>query len=81
MIIVFDYIDYTYLLACETITVPNTGTAEKPNNIKFLIIKNCVPFTDSISEMNNTPIDNAKGTGLVMPMYNFKKYNDNYSKI
>ena len=30
--------------------------------------------------MNNTQIDNAKGIGIVMPLYNLKEYSDNYSK-
>ena len=38
-----------------------------------MIIKNCAPFTDCISEINNTQIDNAKGIDEVMPMYNLIK--------
>ena len=30
--------------------------------------------------MNNTQIDNGEDIDVVMPMYNFKKYSDNYSK-
>ena len=30
--------------------------------------------------MNNTHADNAKDTGIVMPMYNLIEYGDNYSK-
>ena len=44
------------------------------------MIKNCAPFTDFISEINNTQIDNAKDIGIVMPMCNFIEYRDNYSK-
>ena len=45
----------------ETITVPNTGTTGAPNNRnKKVIFKNCDPFTDCISEMNNKDIDHAK---------------------
>ena len=47
---------------------------------KEIIFKNCVPFTDCISEINNTQIDNAKHIGVVMPMYNLIEYSDNYSK-
>ena len=39
-----DYSD-AYKLVSGTITVPNTGTAANPNNIKNVIIKNCAPFT------------------------------------
>ena len=74
-----DYSD-SYILVSVTITVPNTGTAGNPNNRTNIIIKNCAPFTDCISEMNNTHIDNAKDIGIVMPMYNLIEYSDNYSK-
>ena len=39
-----------------------------------------MPFTDCVSEINNTQIDNAKYIGVVMPMYNLIEYSDNYSK-
>ena len=44
------------------------------------MFKNCAPFTDCISEINNTQIDNAKYTGVLMPMYNLIEYSDNYLK-
>ena len=54
-----------YILVKGTITVPNlpaVDAAGGPNNRrKILIIKNCSPFTDCISEINNTSVDNAKG--------------------
>lgn len=31
--------------------------------------KKCLPFTDGISEINITELDNAKDIGLVMPIY------------
>ena len=42
--------------------------------------KNCTPFTDYISEINNTQVNNAKDIDAVMPMYNLIEYSDNYSK-
>ena len=42
--------------------------------------KNCAPFTNCISEINNTQIDNAKDIDIVMPMYNLIEYSDNYVK-
>ena len=45
-----------------------------------MIIKNCDPFTNCISEINNIQIDNAKDIDTVMPMYNLIEYSDNYSK-
>ena len=69
-----------YILVSGTVTVPNTETAVNPNNRKNTLIKNCAPFTECISEINNTQIDNAKVIDIVMPMYNLIDYSDNYSK-
>ena len=46
-----------------------------------MIFKNCAPFTDCISEINNTQVDNAKHIGVLIPKYNLTEYSDNYSKI
>ena len=51
------------------LTVQNTGEVANPNNTRNIILKNCTPFTDCISEANNTQIDNAKEIDIVMPMY------------
>ena len=40
------------------------------DNAKEVVIKNCVPFTDCISEINNTQINNAKNIDAVMPLHN-----------
>ena len=37
-------------------------------------------FTDYISEINNTEIDNAKAIDVVMTMYSLIEYSKNYSK-
>ena len=47
---------------------------------KLVTFKNCASFTECISEINNTQVDNAKGLDVVMPMYNLIEYNDNYAK-
>ena len=47
---------------------------------KGVIFKNCAPFTNCISRVNNTDIDNAQDIDIVMPMYNLIEYHDNYSK-
>ena len=39
-----------------------------------------MPFTNCISNIDNTQIDNAEYTDVLMPMYNFIEYSDNYSK-
>ena len=48
--------------------------------IKKVIFKNCAPFTDFISEINNANIDNAISADVVMPMYNLIEYSDDYLK-
>ena len=76
-----DYSD-AYILVSATITVPNTAAAGvNQNNRKNIIIRNCAPFTNCISEINNTQIYNAKDIYIVMLMYNLKEYRDNYSKL
>ena len=69
---------HAYILVSATIAVPNT--AASANNRKNVIIKNCISFTNCISEINNTQTDNAKDIDIVMPMYNLIEYSDNYSK-
>ena len=76
-----DYSD-AYILVKGTISVHNTAAqgAAANNTNKKVIFKNCAPFTNCISEINNTQIDNAKDIDIVMPMYNLIKYSDNYAK-
>ena len=45
-----------------------------------IILINCAPFTNCISEINNTQVDNVKDIDIVMPMYNLIEYSDNYAK-
>ena len=79
--ILCDYSD-AYILVKGTITVPNTAAGDADANIvgKKVIFKNCAPFINCISEINNTQVDNAKDIDIVMPMYNLIEYSDNYSK-
>ena len=71
-----------YILFKGNISVNNTAAeAADPNNRnKKVIFKNCAPFTNCISKINNTQIDNAEYIDIVMPMYNLIEYSDNYSK-
>ena len=46
-------------------------------NDKQAIIKNCAPFTDCISGINNTQVDNAKNLDVVMLVYDLIEYNNN----
>ena len=65
-----DYSD-ACILVKGSITVNNTAAqGAGANNInKKVIFKNCAPFTNCISDINNTQIDNAKDIDIVMPMY------------
>ena len=71
-----------YMLVKETITVADISAAGAAanNTHKKAIFKNCAPFTNCISEINNTQVDNAQDIDTVMPMYNLIEYSDNYSK-
>ena len=71
-----------YILVKGNITINNTVAdgAAAGNTNKEVILKNYAPFTNCISKINNTDIDNAKYTDIVMPMYNLIEYSDNYSK-
>ena len=77
-----DYSD-AYILVMGTITVNDTTAADADanNTNKKVIFKNCAPFTNCISGINNTQVDNAKDIDISMPMYNLIEYIDNYSKI
>ena len=76
-----DYSD-AYILVKGNISVNNTAAAgAAANNInKKVIFKNCAPFTNCISKINKTEIDNGAYIDIVMSMYNLIEYNDNYSK-
>ena len=62
-----DYSD-TYILVKGTITVA-PATAAAPNNAnKKVIFKNCEPFTNCISRINNTQVDDGHDIDVIMPM-------------
>ena len=75
-----DYSD-AYILVKGTITVPNMAAAGVVvnNTNKKVIYKNCAPFTNVITKVNNSQI-NAYYNNIVMPMYNIKDYSDAHSK-
>ena len=66
-----DYSD-VYILVKGNITVENTaGAGAAANNTnKKVIFKNCAPFTNCISKINNTQIDNAEYIDIIMSMHN-----------
>ena len=65
-----------------TITVPNTAAAGAAvnNTNKRVVFKNCAPFSDCITEINNAQVDDAQKIDVVMPTYNLIEYSDAYSK-
>ena len=74
-----DYSD-AYILVSETITITGAkvddATKQTDERNKGVIFKNCARFTECISEISNTQIDNAKNIDVAM--YNLIKYSDNY---
>ena len=74
-----DYSD-AYILVKGNISVHKTGAADVDanNTNKKVVFKNCAPFTNCISKINNTQVDNAKNIDILMQMYNLIKYSDNY---
>ena len=79
----YDYSD-AYIFVKRTITINGIGadaaarrTGERDKGVAF---KNCSPFTNCLSEINNTQVDNAKDIDIAMPMYNLIEYSDNYAK-
>ena len=78
-----DYRD-AYILVKRTITINGRGAdaaaRQADERDKGVAFKNCAPFLNCISEINNTQIDNAKDIDIVMPMYNLIEYSDNYAE-
>ena len=76
--------DYSnaYILVNGTIKVLNTAAAGVAvnNANKKLIFKNCAPFTDCITEINNTQVNDAQKIDLVILMYNLIEYSDTWHK-
>ena len=70
---------------CErTITVveqgPNAAATVVDRNKNQVIFKNCAPFTNCVSEIHYTVVNNTKDLDIVMPMYNLIECSNNYSK-
>ena len=62
----YDYSD-AYIHIKWTITAPNTGTATNPDNNKNVIFRNCTPFANCVSEINNAQVDPTHDIDVVMP--------------
>ena len=76
------YYDDAYILVKGKITVNNTAAADADanNTNKKVIFKNCAPFTNCISEVNNKQVDNAKDLDTVIPLYSLLEYSPAYEK-
>ena len=63
-----------YILVSGTITVTGARADDAAKRLderyKGMISKNCAPFIDCTSEINNTQIDYVKDKDVVMMMYN-----------
>ena len=62
-----------------TVFVDNTAVRQGDERNKAVIFETFALFTDCISKINFTQVDNAKDLDVVMPVYNVIEYNDNYS--
>ena len=60
-----DYSD-AYILAKGNISIESQKGDNVNNGEKEVVFKNCDPFTDCISKINNTQIDNNKDIDVVM---------------
>ena len=71
-------------LAKGKITITGAGddaaARQADERDKGVAFKNCAPFTNCISEINNTQIYNCKASDIVMSLYNLLEYSDNYAK-
>ena len=75
-----DYSD-AYILVKGKITIRAAGADaapreadERDNGVAF---KNCTPFTNCISEIIDTQMDNAKDIDIVMLTYNLIEHSEN----
>ena len=64
------------LIGTITITGSRAKRADEKN--KGALFSNCAQFTESISEKSDIQIHHTKDIDVVMPMYNWVEYSDNY---
>ena len=77
-----------YISVTANITVTRTIAAFAGSNVQRkqplnaatqVVFKNCAPFEDCRTGINNTSVDYANFLDITMPMYNLIEYSDNYS--
>ena len=77
-----DYSD-AYILVTGDIVLKKRNAAntddENINAATQVVFKNCAPFKDCRTEINDTFVDYANFINIAMPMYNLIEYTDNYS--
>ena len=59
--------------------VGNVQRKQPLNAAAEVAFKNCAPFEDCRTEINDTFVDYANFINITMPMYNLIEYSDNYS--
>ena len=70
---------HAYILVNETIH--QSETLQLKVNQIIPPIKSCMPFTNCISRIKNTQVEDAHDIHVVLPMYNLIEYSDSYSKV
>ena len=79
----YNYSD-AYILVKGRITITGAGAGaaarQADERDKGVIFKNCVPFINCKTEINNAEMNHAEDIDIVMPMYNLIEYSDNYPK-
>ena len=79
-----DYSD-AYILVTGNITVTRTIAGDPVQRKQALnaatqvVFKNCAPFKNCRTEINDIFINNADFINITMPMYNLIEYSDSYS--
>ena len=77
-----DYSD-AYILVTGNNAVKRRNAANTDDMVLGAItqvaFKNCAPFKDCRTEINNTFVDYGNSINIAMPMYNLIEYSDNYS--
>ena len=78
-----DYSD-AYIFVKGKIAITGAGdddvARQADERDKGVTFKNFAPFTNYISEINDTQVDKTKDIDIVMSIYNLIEYIDNYSK-
>ena len=67
-----DYPDAYILVTGNIAATPNNAATQ-------VVFKNCAPFKDCRTEINDTFVDYADFINITIPMYNLIEYSDNYS--